>query len=345
VTPTFARRLLGAAASTVDRAFVAAMDRRNAPVHRPSESLSHHARLARLAEIQAEYGAAPADAYFAVPGAARPALRRVREGVFDATWPSAYEPFLPALRDAYLAHAENRTAHARLFLAKEPRPVALLIHGYLAGQWAVEERAWPVGWFRRIGLDVAIPLLPFHALRGRPDGRAPPFPGADPRFTNEGFRQAVHDLRALIGFLRARGAPEVGVMGMSLGGYTTALLATVEDDLGFAVPIIPLASIADFARDHGRLGRGAETPAQHRALEAANRVVSPLSRPSRVAKERVLVVAADADRITPASHAERLARHFDAPLVRMHGGHLLQFGRGDAFRAIARMLGRIGTLR
>jgi hypothetical protein len=41
-------------------------------------------------------------------------------------------------------------------------------------------------------------------------------------------------------------------------------------------------------------------------------------------------------------HARRLASHFNAPLELMTGGHLLQFGRADAFRAIGRMLGRLG---
>lgn len=43
-------------------------------------------------------------------------------------------------------------------------------------------------------------------------------------------------------------------MGMSLGGYSTSLLATVEPRLAFAVPIIPLASVADFALEQGQLG-------------------------------------------------------------------------------------------
>ena len=37
------------------------------------------------------------------------------------------------------------------------------------------------------------------------------------------------------------------VAGMSLGGYTTALLATLDDDLARIALVIPLASLADFA--------------------------------------------------------------------------------------------------
>jgi predicted alpha/beta hydrolase family esterase len=58
---------------------------------------------------------------------------------------------------------------------------------------------------------------------------------------------------------------------------------------------------------------------------------------------RVIVVAGLNDRITPIAHAERLARHFDAPLVRFAGGHLLQFGRKEAFREVGRFLEGLGV--
>ena len=131
---------------------------------------------------------------------------------------------------------------------------------------------------------------------------------------------------------------------MSLGGYSTALFATLEPDLSFAVPLIPLASVADFAREQGRLGTGENADLQHAALEAANRVVSPLARPSLVPPERVLIAAAAADRVTPIAHAERLAAHFDVPLLRVHGGHLLQTWRATAFREMKAMLRRNGTI-
>ena len=50
------------------------------------------------------------------------------------------------------------------------------------------------------------------------------------------------------------------------------------------------------------------------------------------------VIGAKADRITPFSHARRLASHFRAPLVAFHGGHLLQLGRGDAFERLGELL-------
>jgi pimeloyl-ACP methyl ester carboxylesterase len=354
VTP-IARRLIGSAASTVDRAFVAAIQMRQRSHRRRTEgAMSHDQRMERLARVRETYDApellASPDAFFPPPAPVAPHVRTVRRLPWGGeclalSWESACEPFAPLVRDAYLAHTHNRTAHARLYTsARAPRPAIILVHGYLAGQWAVEERAWPIRWMNHRGLDVALFVLPFHGVRGRPDGGVPPFPGSDPRFTNEGFRQAVADLRALMAVLRERGAPAVGVMGMSLGGYTTALLATLERELAFAVPLIPLASVADFAREQGRLGTGEHAALQHAALEAANHIVSPLARPRAIARERVLIVGAEADQVTPISHAERLAAHLDAPFLRAHGGHMLQLWRKEAFRAVREMLVRNGVL-
>ena len=141
------------------------------------------------------------------------------------------------------------------------------------------------------------------------------------------------DLRDLVGFLLAEGVPEVAMMGMSLGGYTTALLATVEPRLGFAMPYIPLASLADYAAGHGRfIGSPAEQQRQLEQLERVYAVVSPLGRPATLPPERLLVAGGRYDRITPIHHAERLAAHFDCELLRFSGAHLLQFGRRKAWR-------------
>lgn len=262
--------------------------------------------------------------------------------VIDLSWKSTYAPFLDEMRERYARHEENALASARLFLHRDPSPAVILVHGYLGGTFAIEERFWPVKWLFEQGLDVALAVLPFHGQRKRSQVARPVFPSSDPRFTIEGFRQAVHDLRWLQRWLGERGALSVGVMGMSLGGYTTALLSTIEPTLSFAVPLIPLASLADFARDGGRLvGTSEEQRAQHEAIETAHRVVSPFARPCLLPPDRVLVIGGEHDRITPIEHAQRLAQHLGGPLETFAGGHLFQLGRGDAFRVVERLIDHV----
>jgi pimeloyl-ACP methyl ester carboxylesterase len=212
----------------------------------------------------------------------------------------------------------------------------------MSGHYGVEQRIWPLDALDDLGFDTALFVLPFHAKRAGNRRGAPLFPARDPRFTIEGFRQAVGDLTGLVRYLRARGHAKLGLFGMSLGGYTASLTATVEPDLDFLVPVVPLACLADFNRDQGFLGeRPNEVLALHAGLETAHRSVSPLLRPSLVPKDRVLVVGARADRITPIGHARRIATHFSAPLVAFRGGHLLQLGRERAFDRVYELLERV----
>jgi pimeloyl-ACP methyl ester carboxylesterase len=330
----------------VDRAATLAVQARNNARRTASIAPPSGDQRAQLLKGFAElYPATLSDEFFLPVRAISPVARVSPNefGVphaFDLSWDSDYQPFIAGMRERYERTTENQAASVRMFCAEEKRPVALLIHGYMAGNYQVEARLWPVQRFLRSGYDVAFFTLPFHGVRANPARRgAPEFPGADPRFSNEGFRQVIGDLRNFMAWLREQGHPEIGVMGMSLGGYTAALLATVQDDLAFCVPVIPLASLADFAREQGELSAAPEAEAQeHALLERIYRVVSPVDRRPRIAPARTLVVAAKADRITPVAHARKLAAHFGAPLVSWHGGHLLQLGRNAAFRRVEALL-------
>ena len=350
------RTLLTSAASTFDSAIGSTLLlRRPRARHGDPESLGHEERIERLAELQAVYDRSEhftADSsFFPAQRAVSPTLTPVRAisgpgpgKVVDITWPSQFEPLCESVREKYLAHPKNLRGATRLFLHENPeRPVVILVHGYLCGQYPLEERIWPVQWLFERGLDVALFVLPFHAVRT--DERSPKFPGSDPRITNEGFRHAVQDLRTLCTYLRGRGAESIGIMGMSLGGYTTSLMATLDENLAFAIPIIPLASIADIAKTSGRfVGSPQEQALQFEGLESVHRAVSPLARPPKIDRDRMLILAASGDKITPVDHARRLADHFGAPLETFHGGHILQFGRADAFRSAGRLLGKLGLL-
>jgi pimeloyl-ACP methyl ester carboxylesterase len=262
--------------------------------------------------------------------------------IVDLKWKSAYEPAWPALRDDYLSCAANHHGHARLFRHHErPRTTLICIHGYRGGQLWIEERAFVARWLYSTGLDVALFTLPFHGRRGID---APVWPSVNVGRTNEGFAQAVFDLRALIKYLDG----PVAVCGMSLGGYTTALAATVEDKLQFAAPMIPVASFPDLMWHHGE--GGADRARAEREgitvdmLREAMAAHTPLLRAPRLAPERVLIMSAEGDRIAPPEHATRLAKHFGAEELRFQGGHLMQLGRGDAFRTMIRRMAALGLL-
>jgi predicted alpha/beta-hydrolase family hydrolase len=334
--------LVDTLSTPVDRAVLAAQHA-GVAFDRELARLSHDDRIARLLPLVELYGdpalLAWPNGFLQAPAPIAPEERPVTRDVVDLVWPSASVPWNADVAEKYLSFKENRTVHARLF-GLRPGPTVMLVHGYGAGYFRFETRAWPVAALRRRGWNVVLTTLPFHARRASP-GRAftPPFPASDPRVTNEGFRQAIYDLVALGDWLRARGNGPVGAWGISLGGYTTALLATVDPSLAFAALVLPLGSPADYAHLHGRLGTGHDADVLHAAVERVNVVISPYVRSPTVPPERVRVLAARADRITGPAQAERLARHFEAEVEYIAGGHIVNTGLLSSYSALAAWMG------
>ena len=56
--------------------------------------------------------------------------------------------------------------------------------------------------------------------------------------------------RLLAGAARARGGGDVGLYGISLGGYVSALVAGLEDDLSCVIAGIPCVDFPNLARDN-----------------------------------------------------------------------------------------------
>ena len=52
--------------------------------------------------------------------------------------------------------------------------------------------------------------------------------------------QAVHDFRSLIDYLEFTGVDRVALTGMSLGGYTSALIACADDRIQAVIPNVPV---------------------------------------------------------------------------------------------------------
>jgi pimeloyl-ACP methyl ester carboxylesterase len=347
------------ASAAIDRGVVRFMERRMTP-RAPRVEIGDE--RARLIEVAAAYSAGTLghpSRFFPAPAEPAVKLAPVGEGplgthVVDLSYPSDYEPFLPAARELHLRAVENLTSHARWWTSERGRPTIVLLHGWGGGNHWVTERTFAVPYWLRHGYDVAAFVLPFHGDRApgtHPMRSGALFPSPNPLRTNEAFGQAIFDLRGLSRFLRRRGAPVVGALGMSLGGYTTALWASVagpddEGGLDFAVAMIPAVSMARLMWRHGE-----RSPARVRAVRAgitedlfadAFAVHEPTRRPARLARERLFVIAGRGDRITPPEHAEALAAHWGVGVRWFDGGHLAQLGRGDPIRDVRRELGRLG---
>jgi pimeloyl-ACP methyl ester carboxylesterase len=346
--------LLTRASAAIDRGVVRFMERRMAP--RTPRIEPDGAARSRLVALARAYNSGtlgtPSPFFPAPPRPDRATVVPLGDGpldtqVVDVSFASDYVPYLAEAREPYLRFTENLTAHARLWTSGRGRPTIVMLHGWGGGNHWVTTRTFAVPYWLRHGFDVCSFVLPFHGARAPDTGAMSSgalFPSPNPLRTNEAFGHAIFDLRALGLWLRHRGSTAVGVMGMSLGGYTAALWASVGD-VDFAVAMIPAVSMAKLMWRHGE-----DSPVRRRAAKAgitedllvdAFAVHTPTTRPARVERDRLFVIAGRGDRITPPEQAQALAAHWGVDAIWFDGGHLAQVGRSDAIREVRRKLGAL----
>src|SRR5262245_50955943 len=130
-----------------------------------------------------------------------------------------------------------------------PRGTVLALHGFSMGQPRIDAYAlFAAQWYRR-GLDVALLTLPYHGARSPKSSRfsGQYFADADPTRFNEAVRHAIYDVHVVRSWLRDLTGLPVGLLGLSLGGYLSALMAGLCDDLDFVMPMVPPVCIGDLA--------------------------------------------------------------------------------------------------
>ena len=239
---------------------------------------------------------------------------------------SEFEPFegMPG-RDRFLAFENNHLAHARMLRHEgKPRPWLLCVHGYGMGE-PTDLLMFQADYFHRFhGLNVLIYDWPFHGPRntGR-NGEGLMEPG----YFNfiHGVTQAIWDLRRLLQWMRDdQGASDIGAYGLSLGGFTVALLSCIDPGLRCVIAGIPATDVvATRRRRRGnqalQLGMGLPDAIAHQLLH----VVGPLDMESKVPHDGRFIFGGLLDRLSTPDRVARLWRHWGEPRIAwFQGSHL-----------------------
>jgi hypothetical protein len=231
-------------------------------------------------------------------------------------------------RDRWLAHPLNGTAHAYLLEHDEPRPWLVCIHGFAMGSPLLNFQAFPVQKLHHeLGLNLAFPVLPLHGPRGT--GRMGGSEVLSPDYLRmvHLFAQSVWDVRQLIGWLRQRGAEQVGLHGISLGGYVSSLVASLQDGLDAVIAGIPAVDFANLARDNEpwiMRRYDDQFELDWNLLRAITHVVSPLAFTPRLPLNKRFIYAGIADRVVKPDQPRALWRHWGHPEIHwFSGGHVM----------------------
>ncbi|MBA56958.1 MAG: hypothetical protein CMK89_21120 [Pseudomonadales bacterium] len=258
---------------------------------------------------------------FEVTEVARP--KGVVDGIFEQVqWPSVYNAI------NHQSHDNNDAAVAWYWRhGDKPRPTIVLVHGFLAPWWEVNEFYLGSRFLYELGCDVILKTLPHHGPRSR---RAKNVSGMD--FISRGIDalnhavvQSTYDIRTLLDFLQRQGVEHMGITGVSLGGYTTALMAGLDKRFEFAIPLVPLVSLPDAMMEWKPLDTIIKTAMRWynvgmQEIRATTGFHSPLARPVLLPPERLMIIGGLGDKLATPRHSETLQQHWGNCALHWHAG-------------------------
>jgi len=269
------------------------------------------------------------------------------------TFESLYEPRSEEPgTDRWLSRRQDPTAYAWVLRHPgDPRPWLVCVHGIRVGTLSNNLNLFrPEYLHDELGLNILMPVLPTHGPRRTGlIGGARTLSG-DVMDSLHAGEQAIWDLRRLVSWLRnSEGAPAIGAIGHSLGGYVVALLASLEKDLDCAIagnPAVDPAGLfwanapAIAARSLSAEGIRKDT------LQKMLRPVSPLALTPLIPPECRAIFAGVIDRVVPPAEVASLWRHWEKPRIGWYQGDHGQFLRApEARRVFEDALHSAGMLR
>lgn len=228
-------------------------------------------------------------------------------------------------RHRWMSYAANNREFALLLRHSEDRPWLVCVHGAEMGRAAFDLalfRAWHL--HDDLGLNVILPVLPMHGPRSRGLPKGSVFPGEDVMDNVHATAQAVWDIRRLLSWIRMQQPnSSIGLYSISLGGYVSSLVASLEDGLTCTILGVPVVDLVVLLGRHA--GLSADDPRRRIVSLAApiGHMLSPLSLQPRVPMRGRFIYAGIADQLVhPREQVLRLWEHWGKPqIVWYRGGH------------------------
>ena len=247
-------------------------------------------------------------------------------------------------------YPENNVVHAQHWRHDDgPHPTLCVIHGFMGSSYLANGRFFTLPWYYRSGYDVLMYTLPFHGPRAEkysPFSGFGYFAGGLGGFA-EAMAQAVHDFRSIIDYLRHTGVDRIALTGISLGGYTSTLVASVDDRLEAVIPNCPVVTPATMLDDwfpaNKLMGLGLRMSKISRdELKAGLSYHSPLNYRPLVPQDRRMIITGLGDRMAPPGQAVMLWEHWNrCALHWFPGSHVLHVSQLDYLRRMTQFLRQV----
>jgi dienelactone hydrolase len=320
-----------------------------------ANSGDERSNLRFYAELGAEHDPrksfpAPTEPPKIVSRRASPVAERIARGTVDnISFASGFRAINPAMRRQWSSLSANNTVHAQHWRHDDgPRPTLCVIHGFMGSSYLFNGLFFSLPWYYRSGYDVVLYTLPFHGKRA---GKFSPFSGFG-FFANglsgfaEAMAQAVHDFRSVVDYLQNTGVERIALTGLSLGGYTSALVASVDDRLEAVIPNCPVVMPGKLfdewfpANTLMKLGMRLSN-ISGTELTAGLAYHGPLNYRPLLSSDRRMIITGLGDRMAPPEHAVSLWEHWDrCALHWFPGSHVMHVSQLDYLRRMTPFLHR-----
>jgi hypothetical protein len=322
------------AGRSIDRLFLAGMSRPHrypgaGDLARVGEEIAAAHRLYRAGRPVAPsafHASPPRLDAFSIEPAWHPSMR------FEwLSFESGYEvPSEDPAADRWNNYDRNHFAHAWVARHSGPeRPWLICLHGLgTGGPYADFAGFRAEKLHHELGLNLVMPVLPLHGPRKPAALPIASLLSFDLLDAFHGVSQAVWDTRRLIQWVRAQGATKIGLYGLSMGSYVSALLAGL-DNVDTVIAGIPVCDIPDLFVHHAPVDQRQE--AEDKGVLGVHtrelfELVSPLSVTPHTTLENRFIFAGSDDKVSTPEQAERLWEHWGQPGIRWFaGGHVSFF--------------------
>lgn len=205
-------------------------------------------------------------------------------------------------------------------------PTFIILHGWRMDSYILFDRFARI--LLRQGFNAVMIDLPYHMRRTPEDTFSGEYTMSDNAIhTLETMRQAVSDVFSAANWLRSRGAPGVGLLGVSLGAMISGLLICVSPDFHCAVLVTPPPDLTDMFH-YSRIGQtfGKENPKAAALMEKHAGILRAfaLTRLTpKLPRDRIFIAEGLVDGMVPTTHVEALWRAWNRPIIKRYPrGHI-----------------------
>jgi len=171
--------------------------------------------------------------------------------IIEALAPNKFEPMNPYFKEKYWDYHPHKNIKFELWQHDgAARPTYIFMHGYNADGFNINHIIFSAKKLYRDGFNICFLVLPFHNGKLSLKTSVWNFFDHGPAYSSEVFANAVSNCRSLITYLlEQKVASKIGIGGISLGGFVSSLVLSVDERVESAILLAPVYNAPDIFMD------------------------------------------------------------------------------------------------